>query len=272
MFIADGWTDYEVIDTGNGEKLERWGRVILRRPDPQTIWPPQNDGLWSRCDAHYHRSTKGGGEWEFMKRLPERWEIGYKNLKFYVRPTGFKHTGLFPEQAVNWDWMSGLIHGAKRPVRVLNLFGYTGGATLACAAAGAHVTHVDAAKGMVQWAGENRALTGIDETKVRWIVDDALKFVLREQRRGNSYEGEVWKLENELFGLVSNSAKLLSEKPLFMLINSYTTGLQPAVLNNMLTMTAARGRGGVVSADEIVLPVTEGGVLPCGASGRWQAE
>ncbi|MBO4883821.1 MAG: class I SAM-dependent methyltransferase [Clostridia bacterium] len=286
MFIADGWKDYEVIDTGNGEKLERWGRVILRRPDPQTIWPPQNEALWAQCDAHYHRSTKGGGEWEFMKKLPERWEIGYKGLRFYVRPTGFKHTGLFPEQAVNWDWMGGLIRAAKRPVRVLNLFGYTGGATLACAAAGAHVTHVDAAKGMVQWAGENRALSGVDETKVRWIVDDALKFVLREQRRGNGYEGilmdppsygrgpggEVWKLENELFGLVSNSAKLLSEKPLFMLINSYTTGLQPAVLNNMLAMTAAKDRGGAVTADEIVLPVTEGGVLPCGASGRWQAE
>ncbi|MBR4444028.1 MAG: class I SAM-dependent methyltransferase [Clostridia bacterium] len=284
--MADGWKDYEVIDTGNGEKLERWGRVILRRPDPQTIWPPQNEALWAQCDAHYHRSTKGGGEWEFMKKLPERWEIGYKGLRFYVRPTGFKHTGLFPEQAVNWDWMGGLIRAAKRPVRVLNLFGYTGGATLACATAGAHVTHVDAAKGMVQWAGENRALSGVDETKVRWIVDDALKFVLREQRRGNGYEGilmdppsygrgpggEVWKLENELFGLVSNSAKLLSEKPLFMLINGYTTGLQPAVLNNMLAMTAAKGRGGAVTADEIVLPVTEGGVLPCGASGRWQAE
>jgi len=286
MFIADGWTDYEVIDTGNGEKLERWGRVILRRPDPQTIWPPQNEALWAGCDAHYHRSTKGGGEWEFMKRLPERWEIGYGALRFYVRPTGFKHTGLFPEQAVNWDWMSGLIRGAKRPARVLNLFGYTGGATLACAAAGAHVTHVDAARGMVQWAGENRALSGVDETKVRWIVDDALKFVRREQRRGNRYEGilmdppsygrgpggEVWKLENELFGLVSECAGLLSEKPLFMLINSYTTGLQPAVLGNMLAMTAARERGGAVSADEIVLPVTAGGVLPCGASGRWQTE
>ena len=203
-----------------------------------------------------------------------------------MRPTGFKHTGLFPEQAVNWDWMSGLIQKSGRPIRVLNLFGYTGGATLACAAAGAHVTHVDAAKGMVQWAGENRALSNIDETRVRWIVDDALKFVKREQRRGNSYEGilmdppsygrgpggEVWKLENELYGLVSECARLLSDRPLFMLINSYTTGLQPAVLNNMLTMTAARGRGGLVTADEIVLPVTEGGVLPCGASGRWQAE
>ena len=286
MVIASDWKDYEVIDTGDGEKLERWRDVVLRRPDPQAIWPKQVPALWEKVDAWYHRSTKGGGEWEFFRKLPDRWTVRYGELSFYVRPTGFKHTGLFPEQAVNWDWMSGLIRGAKRPVRVLNLFGYTGGATLACAAAGAHVTHVDAAKGMVQWAGENRALTGIDETKVRWIVDDALKFVLREQRRGNSYEGilmdppsygrgpggEVWKLENELFGLVNECAKLLSDKPLFMLINSYTTGLQPAVLSNMLTMTAARGRGGLVTADEIVLPVTEGGVLPCGASGRWQAE
>ena len=284
MFTASNWQDYEVIDTGDGEKLERWEKIILRRPDPQAIWPKQRPELWTRADAHYHRSTKGGGEWEFFKRLPERWTVKYGELSFYVRPTGFKHTGLFPEQAVNWDWMAALIREAGRPVRVLNLFGYTGGATISCAAAGAKVTHVDAAKGMVQWAGENRKLSGIDETRVRWIVDDALKFVQREARRGNVYEGilmdppsygrgpggEVWKLENELFGLVSNSAKLLSEKPLFMLINSYTTGLQPAVLNNMLTMTAARGRGGVVSADEIVLPVTEGGVLPCGASGRWE--
>ena len=286
MFITSDWKDYEVLDTGDGEKLERWRDIVLRRPDPQAIWPKQREELWTRADAHYHRSAKGGGEWEFFRKLPDRWTVSYKNLKFYVRPTGFKHTGLFPEQAVNWDWMAGLIRGANRPIRVLNLFGYTGGATLACAAAGAHVTHVDAAKGMVQWAGENRALSGIDETKVRWIVDDALKFVLREQRRGNSYEGilmdppsygrgpggEVWKLENELFGLVSECAKLLSDRPLFMLINSYTTGLQPAVLSNMLMMTAAKGRGGAVSADEIVLPVTAGGVLPCGASGRWQAE
>ncbi len=285
MYIADGWKDYEVIDTGNGEKLERWGSVILRRPDPQTIWPEQQKELWRKADAVYHRSQKGGGEWEFLRRLPERWQICYGGLKFYVHPTGFKHTGLFPEQAANWDWMGGLIRGAKRPIRVLNLFGYTGGATLACAAAGAQVTHVDAAKGMVQWAGENRALSGIDETRVRWIVDDALKFVMREQRRGNTYDGilmdppsygrgpggEVWKLENELYGLVSECARLISENPLFMLINSYTTGLQPAVLHNMLTMTVARRHGGKVAADEIVLPVTAGGVLPCGASGRWEA-
>ena len=284
MFIASEWKDYEVLDTGDGEKLERWKDIVLRRPDPQAIWPKQRPELWTNEDAHYHRSAKGGGEWEFFRRLPERWTVKYGELEFYVRPTGFKHTGLFPEQAVNWDWMAGLIRRAGRPVRVLNLFGYTGGATLACAAAGAKVTHVDAAKGMVQWAGENRKLAGVDETSVRWIVDDALKFVQREARRGNVYEGilmdppsygrgpggEVWKLENELFGLVAACEKVLAPDALFMLINSYTTGLQPAVLNNMLTMTAAKSRAGRVTADEIVLPVTAGGVLPCGASGRWE--
>ena len=284
MYVASNWKDYEVIDCGDGEKLERWGDIILRRPDPQAIWPKQNEAIWRKADAYYHRSSKGGGEWEFFRKLPERWNVKYGDLTFYVHPTGFKHTGLFPEQAVNWDWMAGLIRGAKRPVKVLNLFAYTGGATCACAKAGAHVTHVDAAKGMVQWAGDNRKLSKIDETSVRWIVDDALKFVQREQRRGNFYDGilmdppsygrgpggEVWKLENELFGLVSACEKVLSENALFMLINSYTTGLQPAVLNNMLTMTVKKAHGGVVNADEIVLPVTEGGVLPCGASGRWQ--
>ncbi len=283
MYIASNWEDYEVIDTGDGEKLERWRDIILRRPDPQAIWPKQKPEIWDRADAHYHRSAKGGGEWEFFRKLPERWTVRYGELEFYVRPTGFKHTGLFPEQAVNWDWMAELIRDARRPIRVLNLFGYTGGASCACAAAGAQVTHVDAAKGMVQWAGENRKLSKIDETKLRWIVDDALKFVQREARRGKVYEGilmdppsygrgpggEIWKLENELFGLVSACEAVLAEDALFMLINSYTTGLQPAVLNNMLAMTAQRHRGGRVSADEIVLPVTAGGVLPCGASGRW---
>ena len=284
MFVASEWKDYEVLDTGDGEKLERWKDILLRRPDPQAIWPKQQPNLWGKADAHYHRSARGGGEWEFFRTLPQRWTVDYRELKFYVRPTGFKHTGLFPEQAVNWDWMSGLIRRAGRPIRVLNLFGYTGGATLACAAAGAKVTHVDAAKGMVQWAGENRRLAEIDETRVRWIVDDALKFVQREARRGNVYEGilmdppsygrgpggEIWKLEDELFGLVDACEKVLAQDALFMLINSYTTGLQPAVLNNMLTMTVAKGRAGRVTADEIVLPVTAGGVLPCGASGRWE--
>ena len=286
MFIASEWKDYEVIDTGDGEKLERWKNIILRRPDPQAIWPKQKPELWGKADAWYHRSTKGGGEWEFFKKLPERWSVKYGELEFYVRPTGFKHTGLFPEQAVNWDWMAGLIKNANRPIKVLNLFGYTGGATCACAAAGAHVTHVDAAKGMVQWAGENRKLSELDEKSVRWIIDDALKFVQREERRGNRYQGilmdppsygrgpggEVWKLENELFVLVQACEKVLAEDALFMLINSYTTGLQPAVLNNMLTMTVGKRHKGKVTADEIVLPVTCGGVLPCGASGRWEGK
>ncbi|NLG23771.1 MAG: SAM-dependent methyltransferase [Clostridiales bacterium] len=282
MYVADQWKDYRVLDAGNGEKLEVWGGVTLRRPDPQAIWPPRAPGKWRAADAVYHRSSGGGGEWEFLRALPERWAIEYRNLKFYVRPTGFKHTGLFPEQAVNWDWMAGLISGAGRPIRVLNLFGYTGGATLACAAAGAQVTHVDAAKGMVAWAGENRALSGIGADRVRWIVDDAIKFVERELRRGNRYDGilmdppsygrgpggEVWKLEDELYPLAEKCDSLLSDCPLFMLINSYTTGLQPAVLRNMLDMTAGR-RGGRVEAGEAVLPVEAGGVLPCGASGRW---
>ena len=286
MLIASEWKDYEVLDTGDGEKLERWRDIILRRPDPQAIWPKQKSEIWTRADAHYHRSQKGGGEWEFFKKLPDRWSVRYGTLEFYVRPTGFKHTGLFPEQAVTWDWMAGLIRKSNRPIKVLNMFGYTGGATLACAAAGAKVTHVDAAKGRVQWAGENRKLAKIDETRVRWIVDDAVKFVEREARRGNTYEGilmdppsygrgpggEVWKLENELYSLVSACEKVLARDALFMLINSYTTGLQPAVLNNMLTMTVARTRSGKVVADEIVLPVTAGGVLPCGASGRWEGK
>ncbi len=284
MFIASDWVDYEVLDAGDGEKLERWRDVTLCRPDPQAIWPRQAPDLWSKADARYQRSSGGGGAWEFHKKLPERWVIGYGDLRFYVRPTGFKHTGLFPEQAVNWDWMAGLIRGASHPVKVLNLFGYTGGATMACCRAGAHVTHVDAAKGMVQWAGENRKLSDLDESRSRWIVDDALKFVEREARRGNTYQGilmdppsygrgpggEVWKLEDELYGLVSASAKLLADDAVFFLINSYTTGLQPAVLSNMLLMTVAKAKGGRVTADEVGLPIASGGVLPCGASGRWQ--
>lgn len=286
MFIASGWTDYQVLDTGDGEKLERWGKIILRRPDPQVIWPKQQPEIWASAQAWYHRSERGGGEWEFFQKLPDKWALHYGALSFYVRPTGFKHTGLFPEQAVNWDWMAGLIKNAGRPVRVLNLFGYTGGATVACAQAGAKVTHVDAAKGMVQWAGENRVLSGIDETRVRWIVDDALKFVRREFKRGNTYEGivmdppsygrgpggEIWKIENELFGLIEACACVLDKNPLFMLVNSYTTGLQPAVVANMLNMAVTKTHGGTVVADEVVLPVHSGIVLPCGAAGRWQAQ
>lgn len=289
MYLASNWRDYEVLDCGGGEKLERWQDVILRRPDPQAIWPQQNPGLWAQADAWYHRSERGGGEWEFFRRLPERWTVRYGALSFYVRPTGFKHTGLFPEQAVNWDWMDGLVRGAVaqgRPVRVLNLFAYTGGATMACACAGAQVCHVDAAKGMVQWARENRDLCGLPEERTRWIIDDALKFVQREKRRGSLYDGilmdppsygrgpggEIWKLENELYGLVEACAGALTERPLFFLINSYTTGLQASVLKNMIDMTVGKRYGGRSEADEVGLPVTAGGVLPCGASGRWQAD
>ena len=285
MFLADTWTDYEVLDTGDGEKLERWGEIILRRPDPQTIWPKANEALWRKAQAHYHRSDRGGGEWEFLAKLPERWTVRHGNLTFYVRPTGFKHTGLFPEQAANWIWMSDLIRNSRRKdLKILNLFGYTGGATLACAEAGAHVTHVDAAKGMVLWAKENRELSGLPETSFRWIVEDALRFVQREIRRGNHYDGilmdppsygrgpsgEVWKLENELYGLIDTCAQVLSEEPLFFLINSYTTGFQASVLNNMLGKCVVNRFGGRADSEELCLPVATGGVLPCGASGRWQ--
>ncbi len=284
MFLADTWKDYEVIDTGDGEKLERWGNYILRRPDPQTIWPKADESLWREAQAHYHRSDRGGGEWEFMTRLPDRWTVSHGNLRFYVRPTGFKHTGLFPEQAANWLWMADLIRASgRKDVEVLNLFGYTGGATLACAAAGAHVTHVDAAKGMVQWARENRELSGLPETSCRWIVEDALSFVRREIRRGHHYDGilmdppsygrgpsgEVWKLENELFGLVDTCARVLSGHALFFLINGYTTGFQASVLNNMLEKCVVNRFGGSADSEELCLPVSTGGVLPCGTSGRW---
>ncbi len=285
MFLADQWKDYEVLDCGDGEKLERWGDYILRRPDPQAIWPKWQPALWSGAQAWYHRSERGGGEWERFAALPERWELCYRDLRFYVRPTGFKHTGLFPEQAANWDWMRGLIQrriqtGAQ--AKVLNLFAYTGAATASCAEAGAQVCHVDAAKGMTQWARENSALTGIDPQRTRWIIDDALKFVRREARRGSMYDGilmdppsygrgpggEVWKLEDELFGLVDACAEALSETPLFFLINSYTTGLQASVLGNMLERVVLPRHGGAAVAEELGLPVTAGGVLPCGASGR----
>ena len=284
MFIADGWKDYEVLDTGDGEKLERWGDVILRRPDPQTIWPKADPALWRQAQAWYHRSDKGGGEWEFFSRLPEKWVIAHEALRFYVRPTGFKHTGLFPEQAANWVWMAEkLRQSGRKDLRVLNLFGYTGGATLACAQAGAHVTHVDAAKGMVQWAKENRELSQLPETSCRWIVEDALRFVQREIRRGNSYDGilmdppsygrgpsgEVWKLENELYGLIDTCAQVLSPEPLFFLVNSYTTGFQASVLSNIIEKCVVSRFGGQVDSQELCLPVSTGGVLPCGATGRW---
>ena len=286
MFLTDTWKDYEVLDTGDGEKLERWGSVILRRPDPQTIWPAAEPRLWEQAEAVYHRSARGGGEWEFRRRLPDRWTLTYRDLTFYVRPTGFKHTGLFPEQAANWDWMREKIEKTGRAVKVLNLFGYTGGASLACAMSGANVTHVDAAKGMVQWAKENRDLSHIPETRFRFIVEDALRFVEREIRRNSLYDGilmdppsygrgpsgEVWKLENELYHLVDTASRALSDQPVFFLINSYTTGFQASVLANMLERCLTKRFGGVVDAQELCLPVTSGGVLPCGASGRWSCD
>ena len=284
MFLTTTWKDFEVLDTGDGEKMERWGDVILRRPDPQTIWPKADPALWRQAQAWYHRSDKGGGEWEFFSRLPEKWVITHEALRFYVRPTGFKHTGLFPEQAANWVWMAEkLRQSGRKDLRVLNLFGYTGGATLACAQAGAHVTHVDAAKGMVQWAKENRELSQLPETSCRWIVEDALRFVQREIRRGNSYDGilmdppsygrgpsgEVWKLENELYGLIDTCAQVLSPEPLFFLVNSYTTGFQASVLSNIMEKCVVSRFGGQVDSQELCLPVSTGGVLPCGATGRW---
>jgi len=286
-YIADAWQDFSVLDTGDGEKLERWGRYILRRPDPQVIWPRQTPERWAEADAWYHRSSRGGGEWEFSRKTPDRWQLAYRGLRFHVRPTGFKHTGLFPEQAANWDWMGGLIRqevAQGRTPRVLNLFAYTGGATLACAEAGASVCHVDAAKGMVQWAKENHGLSGLPGGSVRWIVDDALKFVQREIRRGSQYDGivmdppsygrgpggEVWKLEDRIFELVEACGQALSDTPLFFLLNSYTTGLQPAVLSNLLRIAVTNRHGGMAEAGELVLPVEAGGTLPCGASGRWR--
>ncbi len=284
MWIADGWKDYEVIDTCAGEKLERWGDYILLRPDPQVIWEtPKKNKAWKRLNAHYHRSNKGGGEWEFFD-LPQTWQIHYKELTFQLQPFQFKHTGLFPEQAVNWDWFGEKIRKANRPVKVLNLFAYTGGATLAAAAAGASVTHVDASKGMVTWAKENAIASGLGDAPIRWLVDDCVKFVEREIRRGNKYDGiimdppsygrgpkgEIWKIEEKIYPFIRLCTQILSEDALFFLVNSYTTGLQPAVLTYMLNTALVSKFGGNVVADEIGLPVSDNGlVLPCGASGRW---
>lgn len=284
MWIADHWKDYEVIDTSCGEKLERWGRYILLRPDPQVIWKTEKTvPEWNRLNGHYHRSSKGGGEWEFFK-LPEEWTISYRELNFRLKPFSFKHTGLFPEQAVNWDWCSERIREAGRPVKVLNLFAYTGGATLAAASAGASVTHVDASKGMVTWAKENAAASHLEDAPVRWLVDDCVKFVEREIRRGNKYDGiimdppsygrgpkgEIWKIEESIYPFVELAAQLLSDDALFFFINSYTTGLQPAVLSYMLSAVIQKKRGGEVQSSEIGLPVSSNGlVLPCGATGRW---
>lgn len=285
MWLADQWKDYEVLDTSNGEKLERWGDYFLVRPDPQVLWDTQKKlRQWKKPNGHYHRSHKGGGQWEFFD-LPKTWDIQYKELKFHLQPFSFKHTGLFPEQAVNWDWFSDKIRKANRPVKVLNLFAYTGGATLAAAAAGASVTHVDASKGMVNWAKENAQLSGLREKPIRWLVDDCVKFVEREIRRGNHYDGiimdppsygrgpkgEIWKIEEKIYPFIELCTKILSDDPLFFLVNSYTTGLQPAVLTYMLETQVAAKFGGKVVSDEIGLPVSANGlVLPCGASGRWE--
>lgn len=302
MWIANNWKDYEVLDTSAGEKLERWGKYILVRPDPQVIWDTPHDHRgWRQKNGHYHRSAKGGGEWEFFD-LPEEWTISYplpclqegggkatreNHLTFHLKPFSFKHTGLFPEQAVNWDWFSRLIREAGRPVKVLNLFAYTGGATLAAAAAGAQVTHVDASKGMVGWARENAASSGLGDAPIRWLVDDCVKFVEREIRRGSKYDGiimdppsygrgpkgEIWKMEESIWPFLQLTGQLLSKDALFFLINSYTTGLQPAVLTCLARQALPPSLGGRVEAQEIGLPISSADlVLPCGASCRWTRE
>lgn len=286
MRIADRWNDYSIIDTTDGEKLEKWGDVTLIRPDPQIIWKSEHKTqLWNRADAHYHRSAQGGGAWDYKKKIPESWNIDYDGLKFNIRPTGFKHTGLFPEQAVNWDFMAEKIKNAGRPINVLNLFAYTGGATLACAKAGASVTHVDASKGMVSWARDNAASSQLSDKPIRWIVDDCEKFVAREIRRGKFYDaiimdppsygrgpnGEVWKLEDSIYDLVKLCVGALSDNPLFFLLNSYTTGLSPSVMAYLLGEEITGKFGGEVSADEIGLPVKLSGfALPCGSTAIWQ--
>ena len=290
MWIADNWKDYEVLDTSNGEKLERWGDYLLVRPDPQVIWESnKNNPGWHKMNGPYHRSKAGGGEWEFFD-LPKEWEIHYGDLTFHLKPFSFKHTGLFPEQAANWDWFSSIIRNAlqqkpDRQIKVLNLFAYTGGATLAAANAGASVTHVDASKGMVTWAKENAISSGLGDKPIRWLVDDCMKFVEREIRRGNHYDamimdppsygrgpkGELWKIEESIFPFIKLTSEILSDDPLFFLVNSYTTGLQPAVLSYMINLAIVNKFGGSVTASEIGLPVKDTGlVLPCGASGRWE--
>ena len=285
MWIADGWKDYELLDCGGGEKLERWGDQILVRPDPQAIWESdrKNRG-WRTANARYSRSSTGGGHWD-KNKLPENWPIAYKNLRFQVKPMNFKHTGLFPEQAANWDFAMEKIRNAGRPIRVLNLFAYTGGATVACAAAGASVCHVDAAKGMVAWARENATASGLAERPCRWIVDDCVKFVQREIRRGSKYDavimdppsygrgpgGEIWKLEDNVYDLITLTEQVLSDDPLFFAINSYTEGLSPAVMEYIVKTTLCPVTGGHTHCDEIGLPVSAtGGVVPCGATAIWE--
>ena len=280
------WKDYELIDTSDGERLERWGNILLIRPDPQIIWTTEKKNpLWKNAHARYHRSNTGGGKWEVYKKIPDVWQIGYKNIRFNIKPMGFKHTGVFPEQAVNWEFTQNIIKNSERQLNILNLFAYTGGATLACLDAGAKVCHVDASKGMVQWAKENAVSSHLEKTPVRWLVDDCIKFVQREQRRGNKYDGiimdppsygrgpngEVWKLEEQLFSLIQLCSTVLSDKAEFFILNSYTTGLSPSVMEYLLGVCLVPKFGGKVSADEIGLRVTDTDrVLPCGSTAIWR--
>lgn len=286
MRFSSAWKDYELLDCSCGERLERWGKVTLIRPDPQVVWQtPKTNPYWKKADAVYHRSNTGGGQWEIRNRIPDRWEIGYRDLTFNVKTMGFKHTGVFPEQAVNWDYVSDLIRRENRRVKVLNLFAYTGAATVSALKAGAEVVHVDASKGMVQWAKENALSSGVIDRPVRWIVDDCIKFVQREIRRGNRYDilimdppsygrgpgGEVWKLENEVYRFVELCREVLSDNPLGVLINSYTAGLSPAVMQYILGALIVPQFGGTVESEEIGLPVRQTGLLlPCGATAIWK--
>ena len=287
MRISNEWVDYECLDAGNGEKLERWGNVILRRPDPQAMWYTDDYSKWKKVDGFYHRSKSGGGNWEFFSKLDDFWTIDYKGLTFKVSPTGFKHTGLFPEQAVNWDFMMDKIKNSNRKIKVLNLFSYTGGATMACSKAGADVVQVDASKGMTEWAKENMRLSHLEKNSIRFIVDDCLKFVQREARRGNKYDAivmdppsygrgpnkEVWKFEDNIYKLIEACMEILSDKPLFFLINSYTTGVSAIVLENILKTTVLKKYpDGTVDSGDIGLPITNNNlVLPCGIYGRYQS-
>jgi len=287
---SDKWVDYELIDASGRERLERWGDIILIRPDPQVIWDtPKNNSLWSNAHAKYHRSESGGGKWEYNsrgKKVPESWKIDYKDLRFNLKPMGFKHTGLFPEQAVNWDYFTRLIKNAKRPIKVINLFAYTGGASIACAKAGASVVHVDAAKGMVLWAKENAVISSLGSHPIRYLTDDCQKFIEREVRRGSKYDaiimdppsygrgpnGEVWKLEDSLYSFLQSAFKILSDNPLFVAVNSYTTGLSPTIMETLLSYMLLPRFGGSVQADEIGLPITESGfILPCGNTAIWES-
>jgi len=284
--ISDKWTDYELLDASDGDRLERWGDIILIRPDPQVIWQTEKKHPgWTSADAQYCRSDTGGGKWDYYKKMPDIWPIKYKDLTFRLKPMGFKHTGLFPEQAVNWDLFAGIIRKANRPVKVLNLFAYTGGATVACANAGASVVHVDAAKGMVIWAKENAAVSGLSDSPIRYLTDDCIKFAEREYRRGNKYDaiimdppsygrgpnGEVWKLEDSLFPFLQATKKILSDDPLFVAVNSYTTGLSPTIMETLLNYLLKPSFGGETTSDEIGLPITQSGfVLPCGNTAIWR--